>query len=87
MPAARQASTTSGPKRLNGPTVLHTTDAPLNSSVSEAVSWATSTTSWSAVSMPATWDSIALLSLAPSRPAAMKGTWYSLRYSQIRRPV
>jgi hypothetical protein len=37
--------------------------------------------------MPATFASIAAFSLVPLRPAAMNGTWYSRRYSQISRPV
>jgi hypothetical protein len=37
--------------------------------------------------MPATFASIDALSRAASRPAAMNGTWYSRRYSQMSRPV
>ena len=47
-----QASTTSGPNLMNGPTVLQTTWAPLNRSVSASTVCSTSTMSCSAVSMP-----------------------------------
>ena len=71
---------------MNGPTVLQTTCAPENSSVSASTVCSTSTTSWSAVSMPGILSTTAWTFL-PSRPAAMNGTLYSRRYSQIRRPV
>ncbi len=86
MPAASAAWTTSGPCVLNGPTVLHTTDAPLSSSVSAGTVCSTSTTSWSTSAMPGI-RSTTSCTLSLSRPAATKGTWYSRRYSQISRPV
>ncbi len=81
-----QASTTAPPYWANGPTVLQTTLAPRKSSVSGSTSCATSTMSCSIVSMPGTL-SMASAMRALSRPAAVNGTWYSRRYSQISRPV
>ena len=81
-----QASTTSPPYWANGPTVLQTTLAPLNSSVSGSTSCETSTISCSTVSMPGTLSRASAMR-ALSRPAATNGTLYSRRYSQIRRPV
>jgi hypothetical protein len=71
---------------MNGPTVEQTTCAPEKRLVSDSTSWLTSTTSYCAVSMPGILSTTAWTFL-PSRPAAMNGTWYSRRYSQISRPV
>jgi hypothetical protein len=71
---------------MNGPTMLLTTLAPENSSVSAVTSCSTSTTSWSTSSMPGTLSSTAW-TRALSRPAATNGTLSSRRYSQTSRPV
>ena len=71
---------------MNGPAMLLTTWAPRNRSVNDATSWSTWTMSWSTVSIPGILSSTCWMR-SLSRPAAVKGTLYSRRYSQTSRPV
>jgi hypothetical protein len=66
--------------------MLQTTLALSNSSVSGSTACATSTISWSTVSMPGTVSRASAIR-ALSRPAAMNGMPNSRRYSQTSRPV